>query len=569
MMKWAGYWRKNPHRFAADYLGLHLFLYQKILIYMMDKYATFMYIAARGAGKSYIIAVYCVIRCILYPNTNIVVSSGTKGQARLIISEKITFLFNNHEAVRAEIGDRKNIRTGANDTEVLFLNGSKISAQTSSDNSRGLRCNILVMDEFRLIKRDIIDDVLKPMLNVDRMPPFMNKPEYANYPKEDNKSIYISSAWFKTHWMWEDFQSAFKNMLDGKDYFVADTPYQLSVNHGLLKQKKVDEDRLAYDKAKWDMEYEGLFVGNSERGYFKLEDINNCMTVSKTFIPPTNLEFIENNSKAQPKNISNIPRMGKDSEIRIVALDVALMGGNKKVKNDSAAFTCIRLVQDGNIYRKDILYLESITKSISTDELAIRLKQLYYDFESDYAVVDTQGNGLGVFDSLCTILYDEKRDVEYPAWSASPKADNHEEMNERNKANGLPVIIPYKANTAFNHEIAIGLKTGLEKRTIRFPINDIEQREYLVDKGGFLKKTIEEQQRMLHTFQQSSALSNELVSLEYEIAGGGYIKIKEVGNTTKDRYSSLAYGLQFANELEKELINDNDDDSYEDYIFID
>lgn len=535
---------------------------------MMSHVSIFMYIAARGAGKSFVIAIYCVIRCILYPNTNIVVSSGTKGQAKLIISEKIVSLYNNHEAVRAEIGDRRNIKTGANDVEVTFLNGSKISAQTSSDNSRGLRCNILIMDEFRLIKKEIIDEVLKPMLNVVRQPPYLSKPEYRGYPQEENKTIYISSAWYKTHWMWNEFKGAVNDMLKGKDTFVVSTPYQLSVFHGLLSKKMVNTERTSdtFDQTRWDMEYESLFVGGSDRAYFKLEDINECRTITKTFIPPKTIEFIENNQRANPKKISNIPRVD-DSEIRLVTLDIALMGGNKNVKNDSSAFTLIRLVRDGVSYRRDVLYLESIHRSINVDDLAIRLKQLYYDFEADYAVVDTMGNGLGVFDSLCKILYDEERNVEYPAWSASHYSSDAESMNERNKATGIPVIVSYKAHAKFNNDCAIELNTAFQNRKIRLPINDIEQRENLVDKGGFLSKSLEEQQRQLHSFQQASALSNELVALEYEVPNG-LIKIKEVGSTTKDRYSSLSYGNYFANVLEKELIETDSGNLYEDMFFI-
>lgn len=49
LMEWVGYWRKNPHIFASEHLGMKgLFLYQKILLYMMNKYDFFMYIAARG-----------------------------------------------------------------------------------------------------------------------------------------------------------------------------------------------------------------------------------------------------------------------------------------------------------------------------------------------------------------------------------------------------------------------------------------------------------------------------------------------------------------------------------------
>ena len=563
LMTWVGFWRSNPHRFVEDYIGLKLHLYQKILIFMMSVSDIFMYIAARGAGKSFIIAVYAVARCILYPNTNIIVASGTKGQARLIISEKIVSLYNNSEAVRAEIGDFRNIKSGVNNASVLFLNGSKIEAVTSSDNARGYRGNILILDEFRLIDKKTIQEVLTPMLNVVRTPAFTFKPEYKDYPKEENKTLYISSAWYKTHWAWDDFKSFFNKMLDGKNYFVADTPYTLSIHHGLLTQNKANTDRMSYDKAKWQMEYEGLFVGENDKGYFKLEDVNNCRTITKAFIPPTASEFIENNSRAVPKNLSNIPRIDKNSEIRIISLDVALMGGSKTVKNDSSAFTCMRLVQEKDTYRRDVLYLESIQRSISANDLGTRLKQLYNDFEADYVVIDTNGVGTAVLEAVCSILYDEERDIEYPAWSTI----NNEEENERLKTRGTPVVIAYKADAKFNNAIATGLKTSLENRNIRFPITDIEQREYLVDKGGLLKKTPKEQQRELHSFQQASALSNELVALEY-IVRSGNIVIQEVGTTTKDRYSSLAYGNYYASELEKELRDTTDSDDYDDYFFI-
>jgi len=45
---WASYWRANPHRFAEDFLGIKLKLFQQILIYIMMHFDYFTYIAARG-----------------------------------------------------------------------------------------------------------------------------------------------------------------------------------------------------------------------------------------------------------------------------------------------------------------------------------------------------------------------------------------------------------------------------------------------------------------------------------------------------------------------------------------
>lgn len=505
-------------------------------------------------GKSYIIALYCIIRCILYPGTKIAVASGTRGQAAKIITEKVVSFYNDYPAIRFEIGDkRKNIKDGLNDTHVDFENGSKIMAVTSNDNSRGIRCNILIVDEFRMVKKEIVDKVLTPMLNVARQPGFSTRPEYQGRKLEANKEIYISSAWYKSHWIWDAFKKYTKNMIKGnRDYFVATLPYQLSVFHGLLDQRRVDNEKTSegFDKAGFDMEYEALFVGENDKAYFKLKPLNKCRTLTRTFRPPTNEEFIENEALSKPKNLSNFPRgnhRDKD-EYRLVALDVALMGGNKNVKNDTSAFTVMRLIRDGDHYRRQIVYLESVTKSISSQDLAVRLKQLYYDFEADYAVVDINGIGQGVFDACATVLEDKERGVEYPAWASL----NDEAVNERSKANGLKCIYTVKANAKFNNDIAVALQASIQSGKLELPINDIEKREELQENKVYRRSSPEEQVRWLYPYVQTTALVNELVNLEYTVREGG-IKIQEVGTTTKDRYSSLAYCNFYADELERDL----------------
>lgn len=545
---WTSYYRANPHRFAEDYLLVKLFLYQKILLWAMNYYSFFMYVAARGQGKSYIIAVYCVIRAILYPNTNIVLASGTKGQARLIITEKIFALKNNSKNVEREI---KEFKTSANECYVVFRNGSKITAVTSGDSARGYRANILIVDEFRLITKETIDTILRPFLNVNRTPPYLKNPKYSHL-QEENKEIYISSAWYKSHWIWDSFKSYLNSMLAGKDYFVAVLPWQLSVYHRLLSKKRVEQQRQEedFDQVSWEMEYEALFVGENENAYFKLDDIQKCRTLPKAYLPPTDREFVENKDKR--KKLTNIPKQA--GEYRVISMDVALMGSSKAVKNDTTAFTLMRLLPQGNEFRRDVVYLENMVGSHAETQ-AIRLKQLFYDFEADYVAIDTNGNGLSVYDSCTKILFDRERDVEYPAWTAI----NSDAMDERKiDQNAVPVIYSIKATSELNHKIAVGLRVALEKRKIRLLINDIEAKEEMIEKRGYMKKSAEEQVAMLRPFMQTTALTNELVNLIYEVRNG-YIKIKEQGTTTKDRYSSLAYGNYVATLLEEDVLRTSDD----------
>lgn len=77
-MQWMTFFRRNLHRFVSDYLGIKLHLYQSIMIYLMGVCQFVVVVASRASAKSFIIALYACCRCILYPNSMIVISSAKK-----------------------------------------------------------------------------------------------------------------------------------------------------------------------------------------------------------------------------------------------------------------------------------------------------------------------------------------------------------------------------------------------------------------------------------------------------------------------------------------------------------
>ena len=86
---WNTFLRRNLHRVATDYLGLKLHLYQILILFMMGRSQLICIIASRACAKSFIIAIYLCCICIVKPYTKAILCSGTKGQAKLIVSEKI------------------------------------------------------------------------------------------------------------------------------------------------------------------------------------------------------------------------------------------------------------------------------------------------------------------------------------------------------------------------------------------------------------------------------------------------------------------------------------------------
>ncbi|WP_442636598.1 terminase large subunit domain-containing protein [Rossellomorea marisflavi] len=234
---WTSFYRANPHRFVRDYLGINLKTFQIILLFAMNFNHYFMYLASRGQGKSFLSSIYCLVRAILYPETKIIVASGTKGQAREIV-EKIDDLRKSSPNLQREILD---IKTGSNDPKVEFHNGSWIKIVAANDNARSKRANLILVDEFRMVDFSVITKVLRKFLAAPRSPKYLEKPEYSHL-QERNKEIYLSSCWLKSHWSYERMNTYFKSMMEGKQYFVCHLPYQVALKEGLLmKEQVIDE----------------------------------------------------------------------------------------------------------------------------------------------------------------------------------------------------------------------------------------------------------------------------------------------------------------------------------------
>ena len=157
--------------------------------------------------------------------------------------------------------------------------------------------------------------------------------------------------------------------------------------------------------------------------------------------------------------------------------------------------------------------------------------------------------GIGVYDALSRVTYDEDRDEEYPAF----RSFNDEKMFSRAEKNALPVVYTIKVTRVeLNHEIAMALKDCFQKRKIKLLLNDIQGKEFLIEKLDMLKKSPDEQARMLRPYLQTTALVNELINLEYSIHSG-FVRLRERGTSRKDRFSSLAYANYLAKQLEKDL----------------
>lgn len=196
-------------------------------------------------GKSYLSAIFCVCRCILYPGTKICIASGTRGQS-LNVFDKINLeLKTKSPELAAEI-DEKESKSNNTNAQIVFKNGSYIKVVTAGDSARGNRANILLLDEARMIRKDIIDTILRKFLTQRRMPDYNELTEAqkkAEYDKEKNMTLYLTSAYWSDSWIYTKCQDTFRAMMDDtKRQFVCGLPYQLSIAEGLLDRDTVADE---------------------------------------------------------------------------------------------------------------------------------------------------------------------------------------------------------------------------------------------------------------------------------------------------------------------------------------
>ena len=547
MAIWGSYYRENFDLFVEEYLQLDfLKWFQTMLLVMMNRSRVFLWIAARGMGKSFLIAIFAVARCILYPGTKVVITSGTRGQSINVLEKIQTELMPVSPNLCNEIDIAKTKFSGQ-DAKVMFKNSSYIKVVTASDNARSNRANILIVDEFRMVKKDTIDTVLKKFLTSRRMPPYKDLTDAerkVEYAKEPNKSCFLSSAYFKDHWSFNKMLDTFKLMLDdSKTDFVCGFPYQLSVQEGLLFSEDVESDMLESDfnEIKWSMEMEAVWFGDEDGAFFDFDSISKNRRIKYAMLPDKLSGLLGNNQKVK------IPQK-QNGEKRILSADVALMSSSKHNNDATAIFINQMLPSKGGRYTNNIVYSDSY-EGLHTEDQALVIRRLYDEYLCDYIVLDCTGLGLGVYDALVRDIVDPDTGEVYPALSCC----NDQEMAARCTTTGADKVIwSIKASPKLNSDCAVLLREGFRSGKIRLLMTEYDADVVMSEIKGYKSLSPSEKVKLQMPYVHTTLLINELVKLQHE-ESGGRVRVYERSGMRKDRYSSLSYNYYVALQLESKL----------------
>ena len=272
-----------------------------------------MFVASRGFGKSYLMALYCTLRCILVPGTKIVVVGAAFRQSKIIFEYMETLWRNspilrsifsgNDDGPRRDV-DRCTMRLGESWTIAVPMgDGSKI---------RGLRAHIIIADEFASISPDIYETVVSGFAAVSASP-IQNVKEEAKKAamleaglwndeleavqiKKGNQAIIAGTAdysfkHFASYWkrykaiinskgdrhkLEEIFKGEVPDSFNWRDYSIIRIPYEL-IPKGFMDDKQVSRAKATIHTGIYNMEYAACFTEDSD-GFFRRSLIESCVT---------------------------------------------------------------------------------------------------------------------------------------------------------------------------------------------------------------------------------------------------------------------------------------------------
>ena len=451
-----------------------------------------MFVASRGFGKSFLLALYATLKCIFIPGTKIVIVGAAFRQSKVIFEYMETIwrnspilrsIFNgNDDGPRRDV-DRCTMRYGDSWAIAIPMgDGSKI---------RGLRAHIIIADEFASISPDIYETVVSGFAAVSASP-IQNVKEQAKKTamqemgiwndelealdtKMSNQAIIAGTAdyafkHFAKYWnryktiinskgdinkLKDVFPESVPENFNWKDYSIVRIPYEL-IPKGFMDDKQVARAKATIHTGIYNMEYAACFVEDSE-GFFRRSLVESCVVSTE-------------------KNIT-------DSQGRPILFDAIVKGSSHKQyiygidpasENDNFSIVILELNNDHN----RVVYCWTTNRSNFKDRqktglvedhdfygfCARKIRNLMKTFPCARIGLDAQGGGIAIEEALHDP--DKLNDGEILIWPTIDYSKSKETDNQQ----GLHILeLIQFARADWTSQANHGLRKDMEDKVLLFP----------------------------------------------------------------------------------------------------
>jgi hypothetical protein len=551
-----------------------------------------MFVASRGFGKSFLMALYCVLKCTFVPGTKIVVVGAAFRQSKIIFEYMETIwrnspilrsIFNsNDDGPRRDV-DRCTIRLGDSWTIAIPLgDGSKI---------RGLRAHIIIADEFASISPDIYETVVSGFAAVSASP-IQNVKDQAKKQamidagiwndeleslniKMSNQAIISGTAdysfkHFANYWkrykgiieskgdeqkLKDIFKGEIPDNFNWKDYSIIRVPYEL-IPKGFMDDKQVSRAKATIHTGIYNMEYAACFISDSE-GFFRRSLIESCVVSDTNPILIDNKTILFEASTKGNTNCSYVYGVDPASEQDNFSITIIEVHPNHN-----------RLVYCWTTNRNN--FKERLKKGLAQDHdfygfCCRKIRNLMKTFPCARLGIDAQGGGVAIEEAL----HDPAKleDGEHLIWPVIEDSSTKDTDSQP----GLHIIeLVQFAKADWTAQANHGLRKDLEDKVLLFPRFDNLTLGLTMQKDG--KDIIEDEMNPIYDnlsecLLEIEELKNELTTIVMTQTSTGpnardrwdtpEIKLPNgrKGRLRKDRYSSLVIANMLARQMNRSLKN--------------
>jgi hypothetical protein len=526
------FWRQYPDRFVDFLCSLNpsntfsLYFYQRVMLRAMMRHKSVFVTMTRGASKSFISVLTLMLRAVLYPGNTQFVVSGVKSQSASIVKEKVAQICRLIPALDQEIvwdtrGTSQETKQTKDSVSYTFKNGSVIRNVVAGEQSRGLRFNGGLMEECVSLDQTVLQEILIPMMNVDRTVNGKVADEPANKSR-----CFITTAGYKQSSSYENLvQILCESVVYPKRSIVLGADWRLPVREGLLSKEFVKELKAngGFNEASFEREYGSRWMGDACDAFFTADKIDSHR---KLLLAETQYN---NKLRGNDHYVMGVDvgRHGCTTEVVIL-----------KVTQADSTVNPTPLKQLVNLYTFDEEHFGL---------QAINIKRLFQRFKCKCCVVDANGLGTGLVDFLVM----DQKDPDTGELLPNLGVFNDEEGRYRRFSNERTVhgaLYLMKANQAINSALYSYTQAQLLGGRLLF----------LVDETAASAKLDEMSQRSklkrdayLRPYVLTSVLEAQMLNLVLN-QEGAYLVLKQASRRVrKDKFSALIYALSFC-KLEEE-----------------
>ena len=547
LRKMIAFFREYPDYFVDFMKGpdstFRFYFYQRVFLRIIMRhryvYATF----PRAYSKSFLSVLCLMIRCVLYPNSELFVTTGGKEQARSITLAKLDEICRLLPFFETEINwERGKTRKTKDSVEYVFKNGSKINILKAGETSRGQRRTGGLMEECILIDGDILNEVIIPTTNVDRL-----LPDGTRHPEEiTNKSqIYITTAGWKNSFAYDKLiELLVQSLIEPDMVMVMGGTYETPVTEGLLNADFVTQLELqgTFNEESFDREYRSIWSGDRSNAFYSAEKFDKHRVLNQA-----EYEFSKRNNK---------------SAFYVLGVDVGRIGCTTEV--------CVFKVmpQPTGTALKSLVNLFAY-EAEDFEQQAIHLKKLFYKYRAKVIAIDANGLGVGLIDFMTKAQIDpETGDTLIPfgvmGGTAEDAAEPYKKIKGSDVENDAMFLI--KANAPINTEAYSYAQSQMSSGRVQFLVDEATAKNKIMETKVGQEMSTDQRNTRLIPFVLTTGLKRQMLNLVESNEGVNIILKQDSRSIPKDRFSAFIYGLLFI-KREEERLRKRRTRNIEDFMF--